>query len=69
MGVGAYSMPFDEVMSMMEENVSCYNCHANNPGDGGKLTVTHSYVVKQAFTRSRSLSARFALNAARVRKR
>ncbi|MBR0282104.1 MAG: ammonia-forming cytochrome c nitrite reductase subunit c552 [Oscillibacter sp.] len=46
MGVGVYSMAFDEVLGMMEESVSCYTCHANNPGDGGKLTVTHSYVVK-----------------------
>ena len=46
MGVGAYSMAFDEVMGMMEESVSCYTCHANNPGNGGQLTVTHSYVVK-----------------------
>ena len=46
MGVGVYSMPFDEVMGVMEENVSCYTCHGNNPGDAGKLTVTHSYVLK-----------------------
>jgi nitrite reductase (cytochrome c-552) len=44
-GVGVYSMPFDDVMSMMEESVSCYTCHGNNPGDGGKLTVTHTYVL------------------------
>ena len=46
MGVGVYSMPFDEVMGMMEENISCYTCHGNNPGEAGKLTVTHSYVLK-----------------------
>ncbi len=45
-GVGIYSMPFEEVQSMMEENISCYTCHANNPGNAGKLQVTHSYVNK-----------------------
>ena len=45
-GVGVYSMPFDEVMAMMEENVSCYTCHGNDAGNGGALVVTHSYVNK-----------------------
>jgi len=45
-GVGVYSMPFDEVMALMEENVSCYTCHGNNPGNGGMLEITHSYVNK-----------------------
>jgi len=45
-GVGVYTMPFDEVMAMMEENVSCYTCHGNEAGDKGKLVVTHSYVNK-----------------------
>ncbi|MBQ9347009.1 MAG: ammonia-forming cytochrome c nitrite reductase subunit c552 [Oscillibacter sp.] len=44
-GVGVYSMAFDDVYAMMEESVSCYTCHGNNPGDGGKLTVTHTYVL------------------------
>ena len=39
-------MPFDEVQSMMEENISCYTCHANDAGKSGKLQVTHSYVNK-----------------------
>lgn len=45
-GVGVYSMPFDEVMAMMEENISCYTCHGNDAGNGGALVVTHSYVNK-----------------------
>ena len=45
-GVGIYSMPFDEVLGMMEENISCYTCHANDAGSNGKLTVTHSYAIK-----------------------
>ena len=45
-GVGVYSMPFEEVLGMMEENISCYTCHANNPGDAGRRSVTHSYVKK-----------------------
>ena len=45
-GVGVYSMPFEEVEALMEENISCYTCHANEAGDAGKLVVTHSYVNK-----------------------
>lgn len=45
-GVGVYSRPFDEVEALMEENVSCYTCHGNEAGEGGKLVVTHSYVNK-----------------------
>ena len=45
-GIAAYTMPFDEVMAKMEENVSCYTCHGNDAGNGGQLTVTHSYVLK-----------------------
>ncbi|MBR1560038.1 MAG: ammonia-forming cytochrome c nitrite reductase subunit c552 [Clostridia bacterium] len=45
-GVGVYSMPFEEVEALMEENISCYTCHANAAGDAGKLVVTHSYVNK-----------------------
>ena len=46
MGIGVYSMSFDEVMSLMEENVSCYTCHGNDAGNAGKITITHSYVQK-----------------------
>lgn len=45
-GVGVYSMRFDEVEALMEENVSCYTCHGNEAGDGGRRVVTHSYVNK-----------------------
>ena len=45
-GVSVYSMPFDEVMALMEENISCYTCHGNDAGSGGKITITHSYVDK-----------------------
>ena len=45
-GVSAYTIPFDEAMAMMEENVSCYTCHGNEAGSKGKLIVTHSYVTK-----------------------
>ena len=45
-GVGVYSMDFNEVYAQMEENVSCSNCHGNNPGNGGAIEITHSYVHK-----------------------
>ena len=45
-GVIVYSMPFDEVFAQMEEAISCYTCHANNAGNKGELTVTHSYARK-----------------------
>ena len=46
LGVEVYAMPFDEVMGMMEENISCYTCHGNDAGNAGALVVTHSYVNK-----------------------
>ncbi|MBQ6540729.1 MAG: ammonia-forming cytochrome c nitrite reductase subunit c552, partial [Oscillospiraceae bacterium] len=45
-GVGVYKMDFEEAMGLMEENVSCYTCHGNDPGDAGKIVITHSYVNK-----------------------
>ena len=45
-GVEVYSRPFEEVEALMEENVSCYTCHANEAGKGGVRVVTHSYVNK-----------------------
>ena len=45
-GVDVYSMDFNEVYDKMVETVSCYNCHDNNAGNKGELTVTHSYVNK-----------------------
>lgn len=44
LGVEVYSMPFEEVEAMMEENVSCYTCHGNDAGNAGQITITHSYV-------------------------
>ena len=44
MGVEAYKYDFEETFAQMNENVSCYNCHENQAGNGGKLVVTHSYV-------------------------
>lgn len=46
-GVGVYSMPFDEAMAMMEENISCYNCHGNDAGNAGRIVITHSYVQRR----------------------
>ena len=46
LGVSVYSMPFEDAYSLMEENVSCYTCHGNDPGNGGKIVITHSYVHK-----------------------
>lgn len=45
-GVAAYTKDFNTVYAQMEENISCYNCHGNNAGNGGKITITHSYVNK-----------------------
>ena len=45
-GEGVYTMPFADVMSQMEEAVSCYNCHGNEAGSKGKIVITHSYVNK-----------------------
>ena len=40
-GVEAYNVPFDEMRSRISEPISCFNCHANEPGT---LTVTHRYL-------------------------
>ena len=45
-GVGVYSMPFEEIMGKMEENISCYTCHGNEAGNEGAIVITHSYVNK-----------------------
>ena len=45
-GVEVYSRPFEEVAALMEENISCYTCHGNEAGSGGKIVITHSYVEK-----------------------
>ena len=43
-GVAVYSMPYDEVMPQMKNNISCYTCHGADTGNGGALQVTHQYV-------------------------
>ncbi|MCQ2510971.1 MAG: ammonia-forming cytochrome c nitrite reductase subunit c552 [Lachnospiraceae bacterium] len=43
MGKDAYSLNFEDVAPNMTENVGCYNCHENNAGNGGELTITHDY--------------------------
>lgn len=45
LGAEAYSMDFEEVYAQMNEDVSCYNCHANEAANNGELVVTHSYVT------------------------
>ena len=45
MGVEAYKYDFNETHAQMVENISCYNCHENQAGNGGRLVVTHSYVT------------------------
>ncbi len=46
MGVEAYQYDFNETHAQMVENISCYNCHENQAGNGGQLVVTHSYVTQ-----------------------
>ena len=46
LGVQAYTLEFDEAMGLMEENISCYNCHGNDAGNQGQITITHSYVTE-----------------------
>ena len=46
LGVAAYTMDFNTVFASMEENISCYNCHGNDAGNGGQIVITHSYVAK-----------------------
>ena len=45
-GVSVYKMDFEEVMGMMEEDISCYTCHGNEAGNAGQIEITHSYVTK-----------------------
>jgi len=43
LGPEAYLMDFEEVhQKYITEGISCYSCHANNPG---VLTVTHTYLI------------------------
>ena len=41
-GVSAYTIKFEDMMAEVNESVSCYNCHANTPGE---LVVTHTYLA------------------------
>ena len=41
-GVNAYTIPFADMLAQVNESVSCYNCHANTPGE---LVVTHTYLA------------------------
>ena len=41
-GDSAYSLSFEDVQAEINEGISCYNCHANTPGE---VTVTHSYLT------------------------
>ena len=41
-GVSAYTIPFADMLANVNESVSCYNCHANTPGE---LVVTHTYLA------------------------
>jgi nitrite reductase (cytochrome c-552) len=45
-GVEIYSMPFEDfqndILAQTNEVLSCYNCHANTPGE---ITVTHTYLA------------------------
>ena len=41
-GVSAYTIAFEDMLAEVNESVSCYNCHANTPGE---LVVTHTYLA------------------------
>ena len=43
-GIEVYSKAFDEVMPLMKNTISCYNCHGDGMGMDGQLAVSHSYV-------------------------
>ena len=43
-GNAAYAMGFEDVREQVAgEPISCFNCHANDPGAG--ITVTHTYLI------------------------
>ncbi len=42
MGIEAYQLEWTEVQKQITEGISCYNCHANTPGE---ITVTHTYWI------------------------
>ena len=41
MGDAAYRLEFEDVLTQINEPISCYNCHANT---GDELVVTHTYL-------------------------
>jgi len=41
LGDAAYTIKFEDMLSEVNESVSCYNCHANT---GSELVVTHTYL-------------------------
>jgi nitrite reductase (cytochrome c-552) len=40
-GPGIYSMPFDDLYALVDDSVSCYNCHENSAGE---TRVTAGYL-------------------------
>ncbi|WP_300820901.1 ammonia-forming cytochrome c nitrite reductase subunit c552 [uncultured Oscillibacter sp.] len=41
LGDAAYRISFEDMQAQVNEPISCYNCHANTPGE---LVVTHTYL-------------------------
>lgn len=41
-GISVYGLPFYDLADTLTESISCYTCHANNPG---VVTVTHTYLI------------------------
>ena len=41
-GIEAYMKDWTEVQAEITEGISCFNCHANSPGE---ITVTHTYWI------------------------
>ena len=41
-GIAAYQKDWTEVQAQVTEGISCFNCHANTPGE---ITVTHTYWI------------------------
>ncbi|MBQ9464234.1 MAG: ammonia-forming cytochrome c nitrite reductase subunit c552 [Lachnospiraceae bacterium] len=42
-GISVYGLPFRDIEEKLTESVSCYTCHANDPG---RFTVTHTYLIE-----------------------
>ena len=41
-GDAAYQLSWEDVKTQINEGISCYNCHANTPGE---ITITHTYWI------------------------